>query len=513
MAVLGSLFQLFLAFILESEYQSVNLNSGIDGLLGEATRDLPQLEIWLRASGRHDDMANPYVQWFVHQSKMPVSIFTYEEEEEDFLAPDPVGRRNLALVMSLNQLISNRGAAAPNQKADVFFYILADQKEDLKDEEQLRLENSCRQLWMLHKIYNRFFLTANETIWIYDPFKRRDSAFGRLVRYFGSEPLDKLLFRDMDGYPLRIQMFRSVYTRPEFDEGTGLLTSVTGVDFLVAQMLRERLNFTMLLQQPEKNYFGERYANGSYNGAIGSIINDGLDICLTGFFVKDYLVQQYMDFTVAVYDDELCIYVPKASRIPQSILPIFAVGYDIWLGFILSAFACALIWLTLRVINLRLRIVKWNADIVGQALGIVVDTWVVWVRLNLSHLPSSYAERMFIGTLCLVSVIFGAIFESSLATVYIHPLYYKDINTMQELDDSGLKVVYKYSSMADDLFFSETSPGIEICAPMSSMRWPPRGARPASRDTPPWSWSPRDIRCFARSGWCPSAPNTIPSRM
>jgi len=203
----------------------------------------------------------------------------------------------------------------------------------------------------------------------------------------------------------------------------------------------------------------ERSANGSYNGAIGSIINDGLDICLTGFFVKDYLVQQYMDFTVAVYDDELCIYVPKASRIPQSILPIFAVGYDIWLGFILSAFVCALIWLALRIVNLKLRIVILkNKHLLAQALGIVVDTWVVWVRLNLNHLPTSYAERMFIGTLCLVSVIFGAIFESSLATVYIHPLYYKDINTMQELDDSGLKVVYKYSSMADDLFFSETSP-------------------------------------------------------
>ncbi|KAL7745560.1 hypothetical protein ACLKA6_009786 [Drosophila palustris] len=203
----------------------------------------------------------------------------------------------------------------------------------------------------------------------------------------------------------------------------------------------------------------ERSANGSYNGAIGSILADGLDICLTGFFVKDYLVQDYMDFTVAVYDDQLCIYVPKAKRIPQSILPIFAVGYDIWLGFILMAFVCAFIWLLLRLVNLHLRIVYIAGRRLWQhALGIVVDTWVVWVRVNLSHLPESYAERMFIGSLCLVSVIFGAIFESSLATVYIHPLHYKDIITMQDLDDSGLKVVYKYTSMADDLFFSDTSP-------------------------------------------------------
>ncbi|XP_016961377.1 uncharacterized protein LOC108032066 [Drosophila biarmipes] len=450
MAVLGALG--FLLLMLE---QSRNL-SQLDGLLAEPTRDLPQLELWLRAGETHEDEQNPYVQWFLHREEMPLSILTYEENE-DWLG-DPFGRKNLVLVMSLAQLMANRGAAAPNQKAGVFFYILADQLEDLSLEEQLGLEDSCRKLWMLHKIYNRFFLTPHG-IWIYDPFKRRGAAFGRLVRYLGSEPLDKLIFHDMAGYPMRIQMFRSVYTHPEFDEQTGLLTSVSGVDFLVAQMLREQLNFTMLLQQPEKNYFGERFVNGSYNGAIGSLMNDGLDICLTGFFVKDYLVQQYMDFTVAVYDDELCIYVPKASRIPQSILPIFAVGYDIWLVLILTAFACALIWLTLRVISLKLRIVSLqNQHLLAQALGILVDTWVVWVRLNLSHLPASYAERIFIGTLCLVSVIFGAIVESSLATVYIHPLHYKDINTMQELDDSGLKVVYKYSSMADDLFFSETSP-------------------------------------------------------
>ncbi|XP_033171055.1 uncharacterized protein LOC117148005 [Drosophila mauritiana] len=450
MAVLGSLFLLSML-----DMKTLNLTR-LDGLLVEPTRDLAQLELWLQAGSDHRDEENPYVQWFLQRTEIPLSIVSYQENR--YWMDDPFGRRNLVLVMSLDQLLTNRGAAAPIQKADTFFYILADQDKDLSADEQLRLEGSCRQLWTQHKVYNRFFLTR-DGVWIYDPFKRRDSAFGRLVRYYGSETLDKLLFRDMAGYPLRIQMFRSVYTRPEFDKDSGLLTRVTGVDFLVAQMLRERLNFTMLLQQPEKDYFGERYANGSYNGAIGSIINDGLDICLTGFFVKDYLVQQYMDFTVAVYDDELCIYVPKASRIPQSILPIFAVGYDIWLGFVLTAFACALIWLTLRVINLKLRIVSLgNQHILGQALGIVVDTWVVWVRLNLSHLPASYAERMFIGTLCLVSVIFGAIFESSLATVYIHPLYYRDINTMQELDESGLKVVYKYSSMADDLFFSETSP-------------------------------------------------------
>ncbi|KAH8273262.1 hypothetical protein KR018_001039, partial [Drosophila ironensis] len=450
--ILCVLLQLLLSLKTEGQLNSTQM----DGLLAAPTRDLPNLNMWLRGSKILQDEQNVYVQWFLHRSQLPLEIQAYEETDQ--WQEDPFGRDNLVLVTSLAFLVANRGAVAPAQKAGVFFYILEDQSQDLTTAERDQVESSFRVLWTLHKIFNRFVLSRND-IWIYDPFQRRGSAFGRLVRYPGEEPLNRLLFHDMGGYPLRIQMFRSVYTRPQLDPETGLLVGVSGVDFLVAQMLRERLNFTMLLQQPDKNYFGERSPNGSYNGAIGSIVNDGLDICLTGFFVKDYLVHQYMDFTVAVYDDELCIYVPKASRIPQSILPIFAVGYDIWLGFILSAFVCALIWLILRLVNLKLEIVDLrNQHLLRQTLGIVVDTWVVWVRVNLSHLPTSYAERMFIGSLCLVSVIFGAIFESSLATVYIHPLFYKDINTMQELDDSGLKVIYKYTSMADDLFFSETSP-------------------------------------------------------
>ncbi|BFG01257.1 uncharacterized protein DMAD_01051 [Drosophila madeirensis] len=449
---------LLLLLLLSAGNASIGVElSQLDDLMAVPTRDLPQVQLWLRLRHRHGDAANVYAHWFLHRSQLPLIVRVYESEQNQWL-DDPFGRDNLVLVMTLAELISNRGAAGPSQRAGVFLYILADQSEALTMRQQLQLEESCRQLWMRQKIYNRYILSL-EGIWIFDPFQRRAEAFGRLVAYTGREPLSKHLFHDMGGYPLRVQMFKSVFTRTEQDPGSGQLVSVTGVDYLVAQMLREKLNFTLLLQQPDKNYFGERSANGSYNGAIGSIIRDGLDICLTGFFVKDYLVQQYMDFTVAVYDDSLCIYVPKAHRIPQSILPIFAVGYDIWLGFILAAFGCALIWLLLRVINLHLRIVRLRHQrLYKQALGIVVDTWVVWVRVNLSRLPTSYAERVFIGSLCLVSVIFGAIFESSLATVYIHPLYYKDINTMQELDDSGLKVIYKYSSMADDLFFSETSP-------------------------------------------------------
>ncbi|EDX16556.1 GD24536 [Drosophila simulans] len=161
MAVLGSLFLLFML-----DMKTLNLTR-LDGLLVEPTRDLAQLELWLQAGSDHRDEENPYVQWFLQRTEIPLSIVTYQENR--YWMDDPFGRRNLVLVMSLDQLLTNRGAAAPIQKAGTFFYILADQDKDLSADEQLRLEGSCRLFWSQHKVYNRFFLTR-DGVWIYDPF-------------------------------------------------------------------------------------------------------------------------------------------------------------------------------------------------------------------------------------------------------------------------------------------------------------------------------------------------------
>lgn len=160
-----------------------------------------------------------------------------------------------------------------------------------------------------------------------------------------------------------------------------------------------------------------------------------------------------VEFTATVYEDRLCCYLPKADRVPQSILPIVAVKYNIWIVFLTAPFFFAAIWMMIQNCNHNVK----NTERIHY-LRILVDTWVVWVRVTLTKFPVFSSERIFVISLSLVSVIFGAILESSLATCYITPLYYKDINTLKELDESGYKIFYKYQSMKDDLFFSEASP-------------------------------------------------------
>lgn len=254
-------------------------SGSLDELLREPLRGIPYLHLLLRRNRLVEDAANGNARWFMQLTDMPHSLHIYDEEQPLGMVRSLRGyvdsRDSLVLVISLPQLISNMGAAESVQRAGVYFYILGDQVDELSQQQLLELEHSCRQQWTEQRLYNRFILTDNG-VWVYDPFAPNDDneekrlqlggnkvedeayedSFGRLVPYVGGQALPMLLFHDMRGYPLRVQIFRSVYARPEMDPSTGLLQSITGVDWEVAKMLSDRLNYTMLLQEPNKNYFG-----------------------------------------------------------------------------------------------------------------------------------------------------------------------------------------------------------------------------------------------------------------
>jgi hypothetical protein len=66
-------------------------------------------------------------------------------------------------------------------------------------------------------------------------------------------------------------------------------------------------------------------------------------------------------------------------------------------------------------------------------------------------------NRIIIATILITSLNFVSVFQSGLATVYTHPIYYKAIDTLQELDQSGLKIIIKYPAMMQDLFPNDSS--------------------------------------------------------
>ncbi|KAM7361196.1 ionotropic receptor 100a isoform 2-T2 [Cochliomyia hominivorax] len=293
--------------------------------------------------------------------------------------------------------------------------------------------------WLTFRMYRIFYITTEHSKF-YHPFIRSNGSYGAMVdtkKYNINKIFDNLY-----GYPMRVYLFDSVFSEVKAKKDTFKVTRVEGVDAKVAYLLENLFNFTLKLQWPDDDFFGARLENGSFNGALGRII-------------------------LPVYMDKLCCYSIKSKRIPQSILPLHAVDESIWLVYLSVGLFSSFVWMILRRINISILRYKHqqvsfkkaysSKSLRFQYMNIFTETWVLWVRMIIVRFPPYNAERIFTISLCLVSVIIGALLESSLATVYIRPRYYKDINSLEELEKANLKIFIKHAAIRDDFFRGQNS--------------------------------------------------------
>ncbi|EAT32240.1 AAEL015647-PA [Aedes aegypti] len=321
------------------------------------------------------------------------------------------------------------------------------------------------------------FTLAGERLFGYDPFVRVGSRYGMLKELNVSDDLPRLPNVNFDGYPLRIEIFWSTYTIP-------MNTSRPNRDFIgpdaeVGRTVTKFLNFTAVFIPPDNDNFGTQLPNGSFNGVIGRLARRESDVAFVGFFVKDYFSRD-IEFTSGVYGDELCCLVKKASRIPEYLLPITIFPSDLWGVLFLAGIIFSVIWVIIRGAiritarvrnqrNQRQRLAELfnlsnetrDAPRYRKVIQICVDTYIIWVSAPYRRFTHSGVERlMLVGTM-LVSVIFVSMFQSSLSSVFLNPVYYKDIDTLQQLDKSGMKIVVKYRGFMDDVFPANNTPTMD----------------------------------------------------
>lgn len=221
-------------------------SESIEKWLNEPLKDIPDLHIKIRSTHYSQDMHNAYIHWLLRQNKIPIKLSTFEPMPYGSVMPEP-NRDNYAIVANMSSLRATVRQFI--QRAGNFFFIVND---EINFKELFQIFNV---MWKDYLIFKNFLLTE-KGIFIYDPFAtNRQGEYGRIVEYTGELSMERLLFYDMRGYPLRVQLFRSAYSRPIWDPHTKKLR-VEGVDGRVASLLQKQMNFTMKLQKPDPNYFG-----------------------------------------------------------------------------------------------------------------------------------------------------------------------------------------------------------------------------------------------------------------
>lgn len=214
---------------------------------------------------------------------------------------------------------------------------------------------------------------------------------------------------------------------------------------------------------------------------MGSIERNQVDVVFTGYFVKDY-ESESSEFTATLYEDEVCVAVKKAKRIPPSLLPLVIFEELLWLS-LLGAFILIFMFSSIMRYSLKRQIKRLytysefpeDAEFLAnknmfnltnhlarqsnyyQLIELFVDTLILLVSAPMRRFTRSQNERIFITSVCMFSMIFVSIYQSSLATVFIKPIYYKDINSLEQLDESGIPIVVKYVGFLTDTFPENSS--------------------------------------------------------
>ena len=225
----------------------LNISESIDISLRTAIADLQRVKLLIRFDKPEIDAENPYINWFFHHSNVPVQVVHYNINE---FGKFNKNRDSSIIVTEVEQL--NITIRMHIQRAGTFFYILTD--EEVSHDV---LRDIFHNLWHRRRVYKSYILLENH-VFIFDPFAYDDdnSDYGKIVEYTGERSLERTLFTNMRGYPLQVQIFRSVYSKPVYDEETHKISHVIGVDWEAAMLLQQKINFTMILQEPDPNYFG-----------------------------------------------------------------------------------------------------------------------------------------------------------------------------------------------------------------------------------------------------------------
>lgn len=172
----------------------------------------------------------------------------------------------------------------------------------------------------------------------------------------------------------------------------------------------------------------------------------------------------------------MCVVVRKAGRIPSEMLPLVIFTENLWIALLIAYLLIATIWMLLRLINNRIRRPSIHANHVGfytnnynmspflarqsrirQCMQIFIDTLMLYLSIPMRRLTRAPYERYFVASIALVSIIFVSIYQSGLATVFVRPLYFKDIDTLEKLDKSINNIYVKYSGFLTDVFPNDTS--------------------------------------------------------
>ncbi|KAJ9599894.1 hypothetical protein L9F63_009841 [Diploptera punctata] len=247
-------------------------------------------------------------------------------------------------------------------------------------------------------------------------------------------------FRNLHGYSLRISMYDHNPKAILDMEENRTVVNVRGEDGEILKTLAKLMNFSMIINIPKgSNDINFRRPNG--NNLTGTekseeLVYNRSDVCFISKFMR-YTYKGRIDYTYPHDKQGFCVIVPKSHMIPQFLRIILPFKPILWAFTILMILTVSIFWyITKRMLIYRSSFVR--------------------VLLKVLSILEKHGKLLFF-FLMYSSMVLVTMYQSSLISSLVIPYYYKDINTLEDLDKQGLKLVM-YPGMKESAVLNTKNP-------------------------------------------------------
>ncbi|KAJ9583702.1 hypothetical protein L9F63_021955 [Diploptera punctata] len=244
----------------------------------------------------------------------------------------------------------------------------------------------------------------------------------------------------MNGYNVRISIFERIPT-VLFGETSG---HYMGIDGFVLNNLIRYMNFTPVINIPEDGMkYGFMYEhNGTFTGSLGDILYDRADISMNSRFIKDYGTSD-IEFTTSIMSDNLCVVVPKSKQLPKWLTLFRIFDFKVLCAIVIVYFLYGTLHHFLKLVNSIIANNKGHSTYFVTLLEILP----AFLSLSLSQMPSPMSEKVLVVIALIFGMIMASLFQGRLLTVITKADYFADINTLEELSDSGLLIATRSQNL------------------------------------------------------------------